>query len=92
MQLPTGLSTWGNNMYREYLDEFVEALNNVRITGSNVPDDSSYENAIAYLVRMFSAKKTQGACLFFIGNGGSAAIASHMTADYMKNGGLNCNE
>ena len=88
MQLPTGLSTWGNNMYREYLDEFVEAMNNVRITGSDVPDDSSYENAIAYLVRMFSAKKTQGACLFFIGNGGSAAIASHMTADYMKNGGL----
>src|SRR5258705_512961 len=24
--------------------------------------------------------------LFFIGNGGSAAIASHMAADYMKNG------
>lgn len=27
--------------------------------------------------------------LFFIGNGGSSAIASHMTADYMKNGGMN---
>lgn len=26
-------------------------------------------------------------CLFFIGNGGSAAIAIHMTADFMKNGG-----
>lgn len=25
--------------------------------------------------------------LFFIGNGGSAAIASHMTIDYSKNGG-----
>jgi hypothetical protein len=24
----------------------------------------------------------------FIGNGGSAAIASHMTADYSKNGGI----
>jgi len=26
---------------------------------------------------------------FFVGNGGSAAIASHMTADFMKNGGMN---
>lgn len=26
--------------------------------------------------------------LFFIGNGGSAAIAIHMTVDFMKNGGL----
>lgn len=27
--------------------------------------------------------------MFFIGNGGSSAIASHMTADFMKNGGMN---
>ena len=26
--------------------------------------------------------------MFFIGNGGSSAIASHMTADFMKNGGM----
>lgn len=29
-----------------------------------------------------------GARLIFIGNGGSAAIASHMAADYQKNGGF----
>ena len=27
--------------------------------------------------------------MLFIGNGGSSAIASHMTADFMKNGGMN---
>ena len=32
------------------------------------------------------AAKTNKKCLFFIGNGGSAAIASHMAADYLKNG------
>lgn len=26
--------------------------------------------------------------MFFVGNGGSAAIASHNTADFMKNGGM----
>ena len=26
--------------------------------------------------------------IFFIGHGGSSAIASHMTADFMKNGGI----
>ena len=37
----------------------------------------------------FTEKKRAGAKVYFIGNGGSAAIASHMTADFMKNGGMN---
>ena len=37
---------------------------------------------------MFSEIKSLGRQVFFIGNGGSAAIASHMTADFMKNGGM----
>lgn len=37
---------------------------------------------------MFSKHKEKGSKLFFIGNGRSAAIASHMTEDFMKNGGM----
>lgn len=37
----------------------------------------------------FSGHKEKKSQLFFIGNGGSSAIASHMTADFMKNGGMN---
>lgn len=40
------------------------------------------------LVGLFFQVKKQGKQVFFVGNGGSAAIASHMTADFMKNGGM----
>lgn len=37
----------------------------------------------------FTTHKKKQSQVFFIGNGGSSAIASHMTADFMKNGGMN---
>ena len=46
-----------------------------------------YEEGIKLLVDIFTEKKREGSKVYFIGNGGSAAIASHMTADFMKNGG-----
>lgn len=42
-------------------------------------------DAMAELVRM---RTGAGRKLMFIGNGGSAAIASHQAVDYWKNGGL----
>lgn len=45
--------------------------------------------AVRLLLDTFSRHKERQTQLFFIGNGGSAAIASHMTADFMKNGGMN---
>ena len=49
----------------------------------------NYDEGIRLLVEAFSVHKKRQAKLFFIGNGGSSAIASHMTADFMKNGGMN---
>jgi len=40
------------------------------------------------VVDVFRQYKKNNNNVFFIGNGGSAAIASHMTADFMKNGGM----
>ena len=36
----------------------------------------------------FFDKKAGHKAVFFIGNGGSAGIATHMTADFLKNGGI----
>jgi len=47
-----------------------------------------YNDGINLLLKTFTSHKTAFSQLFFIGNGGSAAIASHMTADFMKNGGM----
>ncbi|MBR1390976.1 MAG: SIS domain-containing protein [Lachnospiraceae bacterium] len=49
----------------------------------------SYDDGMEYLVNIFLEHKRKGTTIFFIGNGGSAAIACHMTADFLKNGGMN---
>ncbi len=50
---------------------------------------NEYGKGIAVLLDVFTKHKENGSRVFFVGNGGSAAIASHMTADFMKNGGMN---
>ncbi len=45
---------------------------------------NAYQSVIDMITHMGNGK----ARLFFIGNGGSAAVASHMAIDYMKNGGF----
>lgn len=76
-------------MYQEYLNELILTIQRTEFykAGKNYkfPD---FETAMEALVDFISEFKNVGKQLFFIGNGGSAAIASHMTADYMKNGGM----
>lgn len=75
-------------MHKEYLKELVGYLENTKIYGRDGTEYSDYEEAMQKLVDLFSDIKVKGKQVFFIGNGGSAAIASHMTADFMKNGGM----
>lgn len=49
----------------------------------------NYDAGMQLLVDRFTEHKEKSSQVFFIGNGGSSAIASHMTADFMKNGGMN---
>src|SRR6185295_10601368 len=44
--------------------------------------------AVARAVAMAEATKRDGTRVMFVGNGGSATIASHMATDWMKNGGF----
>lgn len=48
----------------------------------------SLADGLARALDMFRRQAARGGTLLFIGNGGSAAIASHMAVDYWKNGGL----
>jgi D-sedoheptulose 7-phosphate isomerase len=45
-------------------------------------------NAYQTVMDMITHKGLGKARLFFVGNGGSAAVASHMAIDWMKNGGF----
>lgn len=78
-------------MENQYIKELVRTLENTEVWLGSGEDRKSvnYDQGILLLADVFTRYKTDQAQLFFIGNGGSSAIASHMTADYMKNGGMN---
>jgi len=48
----------------------------------------SLDQALGAAIELARATHAAGRKLIFIGNGGSAAIASHMATDYSKNGGM----
>lgn len=75
-------------MYQEYIDRLTYYLGAAQLYDREGNGCSGYEEVMQKLVDMFSEIKQEGKQVFFIGNGGSAAIASHMTADFMKNGGM----
>lgn len=72
-----------------YLKELLENLNNVEVWEKAEKKYGDYSDGVQALVALFTKNKRNDSRVFFIGNGGSAAIASHMTADFMKNGGMN---
>lgn len=75
-------------MYYEYQETLIEKLRMVQFTTKD-NQVLGFEAGMDCLVSMFLNIKSSKKSVFFIGNGGSSAIASHMTADFMKNGGMN---
>lgn len=74
-------------MYYEYQETLIEKLKMTQYTtGDN--QVLGFEAGMDCLASMFLNIKSSKNSVFFIGNGGSSAIASHMTADFMKNGGI----
>lgn len=76
-------------MDNAYIKELFTTLENTEIWVGASRKCESYDSGIQLLIDFFTRHKEKRSWLFFIGNGGSSAIASHMTADYMKNGGMN---
>lgn len=72
----------------EYFQKLIQCAKETVVTCADQGKVSSYEEGIELLVQKFLEVKRNGGKVFFIGNGGSAAIAIHMTADFMKNGGM----
>ena len=71
----------------KYLEELHGATTKTNVTdevGQLVDAESAMDQIIDLLHQVRDAKKKN----IFIGNGGSAAIASHMAIDYSKNGRL----
>jgi D-sedoheptulose 7-phosphate isomerase len=76
-------------MDNQYINELIQKLESTEIWIGKDHKADSYNDGIETLKGVFTKHKENQTQLFFIGNGGSSAIASHMTADFMKNGGMN---
>ena len=80
-----------SSIYGSVAIKFVDELSRTRESivvsqsGDNIID---LENGFAVGIQLITVACKKGGKLIFIGNGGSAAIASHQAVDYWKNGGL----
>lgn len=71
--------------HTDYLKKMVDILYDSTISNKN-NEKLDWEYGFEEVVQMFADTKEKDGHLFFVGNGGSAAIAEHMTADFIKNG------
>ena len=72
---------------KKYLDKLTNVVGETEIkdsTGKTKP----IEDTIKEIVSKLKGLKNSGNKVIFIGNGGSAGIASHQAADYLRNGGI----
>lgn len=72
---------------RTFFAELMTALTLTQIT-DHAGNPVDLEAAADRFIGWAREHHKEGGRLMFIGNGGSAAIASHMAIDWMKNGGL----
>lgn len=70
----------------EYLNSLQHVLQKTEIRVKKLDFVLNYEDGMDKLVNIFYEKKKDNKSIAFIGNGGSAAIAIHMTSDFLKNG------
>lgn len=70
-----------------YINELLQTMEHTKIYLKE-DIELGYKEGMEKLVDRFTSHRSDKTKIFFIGNGGSSAIASHMTADFMKNGGM----
>lgn len=68
-----------------YYNNLFDLLSSIRVTDRN-SDRLTFPQGIERACRLIKSQTDSGHKIVFIGNGGSAAIASHMAIDFWKNG------
>ncbi len=76
-----------SSIAEKYYQNLLAVIGSVRATDRAGQIMNFYE-AIEAVGRLVTAQATSGHKVMFIGNGASAAISSHMAADFSKNGNM----
>jgi D-sedoheptulose 7-phosphate isomerase len=72
---------------KSYFDDLINNLQSLEVSNGAGKSFDIYEGIEKVAEKILTQSMT-GKKLMFIGNGASAAIASHMSTDYWKNGGV----
>jgi len=72
---------------KQYYNELSTYMNSIRVTNGNGNKFDFYEG-IELAGRLITDQAHSERKIMFIGNGASAAISSHMSTDFWKNGGM----
>lgn len=71
----------------KYFSEFKNTLSKIQVAdGNNKAIDLM--NGLEAAINLIISQTSKGNKIIFIGNGGSASIASHQAIDFFKNGGM----
>lgn len=73
--------------WNDYRDHLSAALAGLEVT-DRTASPLSADDGFAQWVHLTRKVHDAGRCVYFVGNGGSAMIASHMAVDATKNGGF----
>ncbi len=75
------------NALTGYFKKIGELFSRIEVTDSKA-EPLPLETAIKKAIRDILSRAKRGAKIIFVGNGGSASIASHMAIDFLKNGDI----
>lgn len=75
------------NLAQDYYFEIEHLLGSIKAANMEGKELDFYEG-ISNAAELIELQTTSGGKLIFIGNGASAAISSHMSTDFWKNGGI----
>jgi D-sedoheptulose 7-phosphate isomerase len=84
---PDAIVDIGKDDLKNYFLTLSDLLCGVEVT-SRAGSPMEFADAATAVMARARATHANGNQLIFVGNGGSAAIASHMATDYSKNGGV----
>lgn len=77
----------GKEGMQDYLENLKRLLDKIDITDNELRE-YEYDDGLNKALEILKRCKAECGCLYICGNGGSAGIAQHMAADFLKNGGI----
>lgn len=72
---------------QEYHRNFQNLLDSIKVTDKGAMK-LDFARGIEIVCNLIRKQSSKGGKIFFVGNGGSAAIANHMVIDFWKNAGI----